>query len=240
MTAKPPTASNSASRRALGASLLGGAAGATLILIAAGQTWAEGTTTLGEGTISLQVTGSEVTGLPSALALVGLAALVAVFAVRRAGRKAVALLLALCGLGVTVSALFAAGDTDALNEQAAEATGLTGSTIEQVSHSGWLYVAASGGLLLLVAGVLALRFGSSWPAMGGRYERAGGPRRTPAARRPVDEDAPEELWKALDRGEDPTERPAAADTRAAADTEPEGGRGAADGDEASGGTGNRS
>lgn len=258
MTAKPPTASGSASRRALGVALLGGATGATLVLIAAGQTWAEGRTSFGGGTISLQVTGSDVTGLPSALALVGLAALVAVFAVRRGGRKAVATLLALCGLGVTVSALASGGDTDALDEQAAEGTGLVGSTAEQVSHSGWLYVAALGGLLLLLAGVLALRFGASWPAMGGRYERAGGAERTAAARRASRPEEPEELWKALDRGEDPTAPPSdpATDPAAEPGTEPAGEPGRSstpaeptrperdgapvDGDEADGGSGTRS
>lgn len=257
MTAKPPTASGSASRRALGVALLGGATGATLILIAAGQTWAEGTASFGEGTIPLQATGSDVTGLPSALALVGLAALVAVFAVRRGGRRAVATLLALCGLGVTVSALMSGGDTEALDEQAAEGTGLVGSTADQVSHSGWLYVAALGGLLLLLAGVLALRFGGSWPAMGGRYERAGGAGRTPATRRAPRAsraEEPEELWKALDRGEDPTEplgdSAAEAGTGPAAEpgqsstpaepTRPKRDGAPADGDEANGGSGTRS
>ena len=209
MTAKPPTTSSSASRRALGVALLGGALGATVILIAAGQTWAEGSAEFGQARTSLQVTGSDVTGLPSALALVGLAALVAVFAVRRKGRTAVAALLALCGLGVTVSALLATGDTEALNEQAAESTGLSGSTVEQVSHSGWPYAAAVGGVLLLIAGLLALRFGRLWPAMGGRYERAGTTRRTARVRRERGGPAehPEDLWQALDRGEDPTDPP---------------------------------
>ncbi|MGW6555484.1 Trp biosynthesis-associated membrane protein, partial [Streptomyces sp. NPDC055051] len=70
-------------------------------------------------------------------------------------------------------------------------------------HTAWPYVAAAGALLILVAGLCALRYGKSWPAMGGRYERAGTPR---AARGPAagDPDRPEDLWKALDRGEDPT------------------------------------
>lgn len=38
--------------------------------------------------------------------------------------------------------------------------------------------------------------------MGGRYERDGSPRARKAAA--VDPDRPEDLWKALDRGEDPT------------------------------------
>ncbi|MET9968515.1 TIGR02234 family membrane protein, partial [Streptomyces sp. NPDC006356] len=71
-------------------------------------------------------------------------------------------------------------------------------------HTAWPYVAAVGGALILLAGLLALRYGRLWPGMSGRYERNGTPRprrRAPAA---ADPDRPEELWKALDRGEDPT------------------------------------
>jgi uncharacterized membrane protein (TIGR02234 family) len=53
--------------------------------------------------------------------------------------------------------------------------------------------------MLLCAGLLALSYGRQWPAMSGRYERAG--RRAPRA---VDPDRPEDVWRALDRGEDPT------------------------------------
>ncbi|UGY90840.1 TIGR02234 family membrane protein [Streptomyces gobiensis] len=209
MTSVPPAHPQRAPRRALGIALLGGALGAALVLVAAGQTWGEGSTEFGGSRLPVEVTGSDVTGVPSALALVGLAALVAVFAVRRTGRVIVAALLALCGVGVAVAALIGAGDTSALDEQAADGTGLARSAAEQVTHSGWPYAAALGGALLLVAGALALRYGREWPAMGGRYERAGGPRNGPrnARRRAVpaaDPERPEELWRALDRGEDPT------------------------------------
>jgi uncharacterized membrane protein (TIGR02234 family) len=52
----------------------------------------------------------------------------------------------------------------------------------------------------MLAGLLALRYGRLWPAMSGRYER--GTARPRAAAAPTDR--PEDLWKALDRGEDPT------------------------------------
>ncbi|MFJ3100818.1 TIGR02234 family membrane protein [Streptomyces sp. NPDC086835] len=190
------------SRRSLAAALFLGAAGATVVLLAAGRIWAEGSASVGGGTVSLDVKGSDVTGVPTALAIVGLAALVAVFAVRRTGRLLVAALLALSGAGASTAALLGASDTGALDEKAARTTGDAASTVEALSHTVWPYVTAAGGALLLLAGLLALRYGRLWPSMSGRYERDGSPRAR--KERPADPDRPEDLWKALDRGEDPT------------------------------------
>ncbi|MEU5719000.1 TIGR02234 family membrane protein [Streptomyces sp. NPDC020403] len=192
------------SRRSLAAGLILGAAGATVVLLASGRTWAEGEASVGGGTLPLSADGQDVTGLPAALAVVGLAALVAVFAVRRGGRAIVAGLLALSGLGAAVSAWAGASDSAALDEKAAQSTGDTAATVEALSHTAWPYVTAVGGALLLLAGLLALRYGSRWPAMSGRYERDGTPRPRRAAPAAPDPDRPEDLWKALDRGEDPT------------------------------------
>ncbi|MFJ9866430.1 TIGR02234 family membrane protein [Streptomyces sp. NPDC101165] len=189
-------------RRSLAVALLFGALGAAVALLATRQRWAEGTATVAGGAFPLTAKGSDVTGVPAALAIVGLAALVAVFAVRGAGRLAVAALLALSGAGIVVAALVGASDSSALDEKAAQTTGDTSATVAALGHTGWPYVAAVGGVLILLAGLLALRYGSRWPAMSGRYERAADRPRRKA--RPVDPERPEEIWKALDRGEDPT------------------------------------
>ncbi|MGV9254791.1 TIGR02234 family membrane protein [Streptomyces sp. NPDC003697] len=189
-------------RCSLAAALLSGALGAAVALLATRQRWAEGTATVAGGAFPLTAKGSDITGVPAALAIVGLAALVAVFAVRRAGRVVVAALLTLSGAGVLAAALTGAHDASALDEKAAQASGDTAATAAALTHTGWPYVAAAGGALILLAGLLALRFGGRWPAMSGRYERSGAPRAR--APRPVDPDRPEDLWKALDRGEDPT------------------------------------
>ncbi|MGW0863834.1 MULTISPECIES: TIGR02234 family membrane protein [Streptomyces] len=192
-----------AGRLSLAVALLCGALGAAVALLATRQSWSEGTTTVAGGAFPLTATGSDVTGVPAALAVVGLAALVAVFAVRRSGRVVVAALLALSGAGTVAAALLGASDSSALDEKAAEASGDTSATVGALSHTAWPYVAAVGGVLLLLAGLLALRYGRLWPAMSGRYERDGTPR--PRRKAPaVDPDRPEDLWKALDRGEDPT------------------------------------
>lgn len=222
MTSEPPPRAprtSRAHRRALAVTLPSGALGAAVVLVAAGQVWSESTASFADGTLPLKADGGDISGLPSALALVGLASLVAVFAVRRAVRLAVAGLLALCGAGTVLTAVLGARDTGALKDKAAQASGLAGSGIGDVSVSGWPYLSAAGGVLLLFAGALALRYGREWPSMAGsgRYERTA---RAPKARRigrtagsgagagtaaaPVDPDRPEDLWKALDRGEDPT------------------------------------
>ncbi|AWT42653.1 MULTISPECIES: TIGR02234 family membrane protein [Streptomyces] len=206
VTAVPHPRSEAAARpgrRSLAVALLCGALGAAVALLATRQLWAEGTATVAGGAFPLTAKGSDVTGVPAALAIVGLAALVAVFAVRRAGRFLVAALLALSGAGTIAAALIGATDSGALDDKAAEASGDTSATVGALTHTAWPYVAAAGGLLILLAGLLALRYGRLWPAMSGRYERSGAPRRRRTAQ-PADPDRPEELWKALDRGEDPT------------------------------------
>ncbi|MFI6149776.1 TIGR02234 family membrane protein [Streptomyces sp. NPDC051109] len=211
MSAVPPPRTDAAApeapdgrggRRSVAVALLLGALGATVVLLASGRVWARGTAAVGGGSLPLTVDGRAVTGLPAALAIVGLAALVAVFAVRGRSRLLVSGLLALSGLGAALAAVLAADDRQALDAQAARTTADTAAHVAALTHTAWPYVTAAGAALILVAGLLALRFGSGWPAMGGRYERDGSPRsRKPAA---VDPDRPEDLWKALDRGEDPT------------------------------------
>ncbi|MER5180798.1 TIGR02234 family membrane protein [Streptomyces sp. NPDC002896] len=189
-------------RRSLAAALLLGAVGAAVVLLTSRQEWAAGTVSVAGGDYALKAKGSDITGVPAALAIVGLAALVAVFAVRRAGRLLVSALLTLSGAGTVAAAVLGAGDSAALDEQAADAAGNTAATVGALTHTAWPYVAAAGGALLLLAGLLALRYGRGWPAMSGRYERDGTPR--PRKAPVVDPDRPEDLWKALDRGEDPT------------------------------------
>jgi uncharacterized membrane protein (TIGR02234 family) len=217
-----------AARRALGLALLFGAAGAALTLVASGQVWSHSTASFAQAELPVKAKGGDVTGLPSALALVGLAALVAVFAVRRRSRVLVAGLLTLCGAGALMAAVFSADDRAPLADKAAKASGLAHSGIETVHVSAWPYLSAAGGALLLLAGVLALRYGPLWPSMSGsrRYERNSSPdspgspyspeTSTGKAARsravaPVDPDRPEDLWKALDRGEDPTGDPTRAE-----------------------------
>ncbi|MFC6598381.1 TIGR02234 family membrane protein [Kitasatospora paranensis] len=189
------------SRRSLALMLLLTVLGAVLVLTSVGRTWAEGVVAGATGgRTAVSATGSRLTGLPGGLALVAMAAAVAVFAVRGHARTAVGALAALAGLGVVAGALIGATDTAGLDAEAAGRLALAGAHAEQVGHTFWPWVALAGGVLLAAAGLLTLRSGRGWPAMGARYDAP--TRKAAAAPRPTDSAA--ELWKALDRGEDPT------------------------------------
>ncbi|MFD3453654.1 TIGR02234 family membrane protein [Streptomyces sp. NPDC058691] len=208
-TAVPPGPRRAGGRRSMAVALSGGVLGAALVLLAAGKTWRHGSAGMAGGGVAVHVSGGQVTAVPGALALVGLAALVAVFAVRGVARRIVAGLLALCGAGALIAALLATGDGSALDAAAAAASGLTRATATDTATTGWPAVSAVGGALLLLAGVVAVLRAAVWPGMSGRYERDTTATARPSTARsaPVGdhEERPEDLWKALDRGEDPTD-----------------------------------
>lgn len=187
------------SRRSLALMLLLTVAGAVLVLWAVGRTWAEGSSG-GLGQARLSVTGHEVSGVPDALALVGLASAVAVFAVRRTGRLLVGVLVTLAGAGAAVAAALGAADTSAVDAKAASSTALTSAAAEHVTHTAWPWLAAVGGALLCAAGLLTVLRGRDWPGMSSRYEAPTGRAAAPKRRQATTAD----LWTALDRGEDPT------------------------------------
>lgn len=214
--APDPAAKGRDRRGGLALTLLSGGLGAALILLSAGRVWAHGgiggprgqagLTAIQPSGQTLRVEGGEVTGVPTSLALFGLACLVAIFAVRRMGRRVVSVMLALSGLGAAIAAGLGAFDRGALHEAAAQSTGLTGATAVGVTHNGWPWVAAVGGVALLAAGVNAVVRGQEWPGLSSRYEAPVAGRAGPGrSAGPVDPDRPEDLWKALDRGEDPTD-----------------------------------
>ncbi|KJK59657.1 TIGR02234 family membrane protein [Saccharothrix sp. ST-888] len=188
-------------RRSLGLMLLLTAVGAVLVLTAVGRTWAEGHL---PAKMEVSVTGSAISGLPGGLTLAVMAAAVAVFAVRGLGRIVVGVLAALAGAGVALAAALGASDTSALDAEAARKLALVSAQAELPSHTAWPWVAVAGGVLLALAGLLTVRSGRDWPAMGARYEAPAG--RSQAGRKQAKPaGTPAELWQALDRGEDPTD-----------------------------------
>jgi uncharacterized membrane protein (TIGR02234 family) len=156
--------------------------------------------------VASTLTGGEAVPLVPAAGLVLLAAAVALLAVRGVGRGAVGLLVAVAGGVLVWSGLrtLAAGvDTGDVRATDVDLT------------AAWPVLVAIAGILAIAAGGLVVLRGRSWPGMGRRYERAGA-EATPRAERAerTDEDRAQDAWKALDRGEDPTDgEPAAPRTR---------------------------
>ncbi len=187
------------SRRELVAAVLLGAAGAALAAGSAGRGWATVTERTGTGleTVNQQVTGRSLSGVLAALGLAALAGIAGLLATRGWARVAVGVLLTAFGVVVAVVSPTVAGRAHVIAAagQKSNLARLTGDVTVHIN--GWWAVSLAGGVLLAAAGLLTVARGRRWPGMSSRYDRSGGvsPART---------DDPASLWKALDRGDDPT------------------------------------
>lgn len=178
---------------------------AVMSLLAAGRTWA---TLLGSGmTGRLELTGADLVPVLRAAGLVALAAVAALAATARWGRRLVGLLLGL------VAVLVAAGSIHVLwrpldGAAAAASLRYPGQRPDAVELSGWPWLGAAAGALLLAVSVACLVRGSGWPSMSPRYRRGAGRPAQPPAAGPCAGAATLEsgrhAWERLDRGEDPT------------------------------------
>ena len=198
-------------RRELTAAVLGAVGAGALALIAGGQAWARVTVQREAPLppVSGVLSGTDAAPLVPAAGLVLLAAAVVLLAVRGPGRAVVGLLMAVAGGVLAWSGVRAlTGGLEAVAAQEFSGRGaLTADTA-----AAWPVLAVLAGVLGVGAGLLAVVRGRTWPAMGRRYERTGAAAPVPAARRPdTDEDRAQAAWKALDRGEDPTDPPPAGD-----------------------------
>ena len=195
-----------AARREMAAAVVGTAAAGGLALSTGGQTWVTATVVRPEPLppVTEQLTGSELAPLVPAGGLLLLAAAVALVAVRGAGRVVVGLLAAVAGGVLGWSGL--RGLVTDLDPAVAGVVGggTPGSTLTTAVSAAWPLLALVAGLLAAAAGLLAVLRGRAWPGMGRRYERSAATAAAPARPR-TDEDRALDAWRALDRGEDPTE-----------------------------------
>ncbi|TFV87581.1 TIGR02234 family membrane protein [Blastococcus sp. CT_GayMR16] len=198
-------------RRELTAAVVGSVLAGALALSAGGQAWATVTAQREAPLppVTGLLTGADAAPLVPAAGLVLLAAAVALLAVRGPGRAVVGLLMAVAGGVLAWSGVRAL--TGGLDDVAAqEFPGRTAVTAE--ISAAWPILAVLAGVLGIAAGLFAVLRGRTWPAMGRRYERPGTERVQAAAPRPeTDDDRAQAAWKALDRGEDPTDPAPAAD-----------------------------
>lgn len=201
--ASPPVTEQAARQGGPRGALLLAVLGAGLLLVALGRTWAEaeGVSGLTIGTLVDRVSGQDLARGAQACAYAGLAAGVALVALRGWGRVAVGVLL----IGVAVGALADLGPlltSSGLTERAQEAlsrcdeTGCSAQGTMPPRLSAWPWVASAGAALVLVAGGLTVLRGRRWSGLGSSYDAPGA-----APEAPVTDKA---VWDALDRGDDPT------------------------------------
>jgi uncharacterized membrane protein (TIGR02234 family) len=183
--------------------------GAAGVLLVSTRTW-QTITTLRPRPFAddvLRISGRGIDTACTALALVGLAGVVAVLATRGVVRRGVGALVALAGAGIvwrSISALPAvsAARADALvrdKHQLVSGAEVVGRHV--TTSPAWAATSAVGGGLVLLAGVLIAWRGGRWSAMSAKYE-------APVAVAEQDEQARAKadvrMWTAMERGEDPT------------------------------------
>lgn len=186
---------------------------AALLFLASGRTWA---TLLvadpGLPSLTVTISGGELTyGAP--LALLALAGIAGLVALRRAGRVVAGVVLVLCALPAGVRVLqfgLTHGSSSGAGDWVAGLAGeKAGVPVDGASAavSWWWVVELVGVLLVVLAGVLAVVASRSWPQLGRRYEREGGQARAPRgpSREAVAAAPPTaSAWDQLDAGVDPT------------------------------------
>ncbi|MFT4187268.1 MAG: Trp biosynthesis-associated membrane protein [Aeromicrobium sp.] len=159
------------------------------------RTWV--TTRLGDGKGAgalIETTGADIAPLVPALGVVIAAAALAVLASSGWFRRLVGALIVVVAVGGAVATRAdPSGVVDAAVEESV-AFGQDVSVAETTHHASWQ--AAALFVLAALLGALIVRYGPSWPTMSSRYD-------APSARpEPTEAD----VWAAMDRGLDPTDR----------------------------------
>jgi uncharacterized membrane protein (TIGR02234 family) len=174
---------------AFGCLLVGGA----LALVASAQPWWRGD---GHGA-AVKFTGGQATGgLSQALGIVALAGTLLLLALRSRGRRVVAALLLLIGVGVAlVGGIWLQPRPDAVRGQLGH---ISMPDSFQLTATVWPWVFAVTGVLIVGGAAVTMITAGSWPAGSDRFQTGSGSVQAAMS----DETA--ELWKAMDAGVDPT------------------------------------
>lgn len=156
---------------------------------------------------SFGLSGRSLDSASTALAVVALAGVVAILAVRGWPRRVIGLVVAAVGVGVVWRSLQHAsavslnrayalhGDAKNINL----GTALPASHV--AAHPVWAWLSAICGLFVVIAGALVTARGHRWAGMSTRYES---PVVTAVDAQAERARADASLWKALDEGDDPT------------------------------------
>jgi len=198
-------------RRLYGPCVLAGVAAGGVMLFAASRAWATVEVAPDGMTVDeVEVTGSASVPLVSALAFVVMAAAVAVVASSGWFRRVVGVLLVVAA-GAAAVAVVLAGSAldDAVRDAVGASRSMTGGTAEEdafvaaADQTVWRWVTFAAALVAATAGCLVVAYAKVWPRMGSRYDAPTQPTRHETSK-PTEERVGEDLWKALDEGDDPT------------------------------------
>ncbi len=185
----------------MGPTAVAGLIGAGLATVSSAQVWGRAEITT-PAVREIEVRGSDVAPVALPLALVALAAWGAVLVLRRRGRRAVSVVGLLASAGVALAVTLNAGSV--AETARGMVAGGAGRTDIATQTTGWPWFAVLGAVLTAVAFVAAYLAAPAWPEMSSRYDA---PTDGPADRAEgteSSETSPNELWKALDEGRDPT------------------------------------
>jgi uncharacterized membrane protein (TIGR02234 family) len=200
--------------------------GAALALLTSSQVWVRVVVAEpGFPQVVVESTGRDVAPVVAALGLVGLAGAVALLATRGWAKTLTAVVLVLTGAGVIAAALGPALDPEgATRSDVADTVGRFDAADVTVDATAWPWLTVAAGVVLVVGALLAFR-APGGRAMSTRYDADVAGRRgagrgahegtegatvegadADGGTDQVDLDDADAVWKALDRGEDPTDR----------------------------------
>lgn len=202
-------------RRTFGPVVTLGLSSATVCAVAGSKPWAAAGGTAADQVASVAASfGRAEMPVANALALVCLACWGVVLVTRGRVRRVVTVLGVLAALGVVAAVVVGFSSVPDGVRESFDQVGVTGAP---VSRTGWFYASALGSVLAVVAGVLAVRLVPAWPEMGSRYDAPAsasasaspGPGGAATATgvgagQPPEEPTNLDLWKAMDKGDDPT------------------------------------
>lgn len=172
---------------------------AVILLVAANtRTWVSGTVTDAVlQSAHTDASGSKAAPALLAAALVGAAAVLATLTTGRITRWIAAVITLIAGVVAVIATLAAIRKpVQTLGDVATTMTGHTGDRKVTADLTVWPWVALLGGVLLVLAGVLAIVGARAWSGLSSRYDAPG----KKPARKKSD-------WDLLSEGEDPTDRP---------------------------------
>jgi uncharacterized membrane protein (TIGR02234 family) len=189
--------------------LLVGLLSAAAVAVGVTRPWYEAFAT-GKNLPRLQAaaTGADLMPLAGALGVVLLGSFGAVVATRGAVRRALGVLIVVCSIVVLGAAAHPGSAAQVLTD-GLSARGWSGGSYLTAGRP-WRWLVLVGAAGCLVAGAAVACFGARWPTLGQRYG-APAPVADPTAvgagsRTGGDDDVTDEqLWRALDRGDDPTQ-----------------------------------